>query len=109
MYGTGIYFANNSHYSRNYEHTTTITHGGQQQKAYQMFFCSVLVGESVSLAPQKLQVPPLKRDHAQSLQFTCSGVANDSERFDSVRNQTGSHYIIYDFNKQYPGYLITYL
>ena len=28
--------------------------------------------------------------------------------FDSVRNSNETHFIIYDYNKQYPGYIITF-
>ena len=84
MYGTGIYFANSSHYSRNYEHAARVN--GRQ--VYQIFFCFVVVGESVSLSPQKLQVPPLKRDHKQSLKYSAVNEMDvyDSKRFDSVCN-----------------------
>lgn len=53
LYGTGIYFANNSHYSRSYEHATsnvTGSDGYHYDKAYQMFLCLVVTGETVSLS-----------------------------------------------------------
>ena len=40
MYGTGIYFADNSNYSKAYSYQTP-------QNTKQMFFCLVIVGESV--------------------------------------------------------------
>ena len=127
MFGTGIYFANNSHYSRSYEHKATNVLGsdGQQHAtASQMFFCLVATGESVSLSPTKLQVPPLKSEHPNELRFSNtedyrarlgrlepshSDNLAAAERFDSVSNKSNSHYIIYDFNKQYPAYLVTYI
>lgn len=85
-------------------------HEGKRIQAYQMFFVHVLVGESVSLPQQRLQVPPLKSEYQQQLKFSNVEQGVDvAERFDSVRNETSSHYIIYDYNKQYPGYLITYI
>ena len=30
------------------------------------------------------------------------------ERYDSINNVNEGHYIVYDNNKSYPGYLITY-
>lgn len=92
LYGTGIYFANNSHYSRHYEHSTQNVRGSDgshHPQARQMFFCFVLTGEVVSLRQQRLQVPPLKSEYQNelkfsNLQFKADGVA---ERFDSVANE----------------------
>lgn len=33
---------------------------------------------------------------------------SETERYDSVRNEGSTQHIIYDSNKQYPAYLITY-
>ena len=90
-----------------------------------MFLCYVITGESVSLPKQKLKVPPLKSEYSDQLRFSNKsdfmpqnhGQINSqfknnqimTERFDSVTNENNSHHVIYDFNKQYPGYLITYL
>jgi hypothetical protein len=41
-YGTGVYFANNSHYSSNYAYAVP-----GKQREFQMFVCLVLVGDSV--------------------------------------------------------------
>lgn len=44
MYGTGIYFANNSNYSLAYSYQRT-------DNTFNMFFTFVVVGESISLNP----------------------------------------------------------
>jgi hypothetical protein len=56
-------------------------------------------------------VPPYKKDHMNQLKFKESGKSSDLgfDRFDSVSNIEKAHVIIYDFNKQYPGYLISYI
>jgi hypothetical protein len=41
MYGTGIYFADNAHYCRNYEH--------KQGSVSQLLVCFVIVGQSIQL------------------------------------------------------------
>ena len=56
MYGNGVYFANNSNYSRHYAYA-------KNNSEYQMFICFVLTGEPICLAPQKISVPPMKKDH----------------------------------------------
>ena len=59
-----------------------------------MFYSFVLVGESIQLAPDKYLVkPPQKADQTE---------------YDSVINMNCEQTIIYDPNKCYPGYLITY-
>jgi hypothetical protein len=63
MYGTGIYFANNSCYSRAYENHKSQLIDGKHVNVNKMFLCFVIVGESVSLDPQNLTLPPLKKDH----------------------------------------------
>ena len=56
-------------------------------------------------------MPPYKKDHMNQLKFKESGKSSDLgyDRFDSVSNMEKAHVIIYDFNKQYPGYLISYI
>jgi len=41
MYGTGIYFADNSNYSKTYAYQDNVSNTSQ------MFFCFVIVGESI--------------------------------------------------------------
>jgi len=91
MYGTGSYFANNSHYSTGYAFNAG-------NGLMQMFVCTVLVGDFVCLpANNQLRIPPLKD-------------VNDPTkgRYDSVCNQGAGHWITYDNSKAYPGYLISY-
>jgi len=75
-----------------------------------MFVCFVVVGDYIKLPPTKISIPPLKVDHPSHVNIDSKNqVINPTDRFDSVQNSDGSHYIIYDPNKQYPGYLITYV
>ena len=60
-----------------------------------MFMALVLVGDSINLGPGQYRIPPNKR-------------GSTVERYDSINNGAGGHYIIYDNVKSYPGYLITY-
>ena len=113
LFGTGIYFANNSGYSSRYCYKTTQKVKGDDgqvySEAYQMFFCFVVTGETVSLDSQKLNVPPLKTDYVSQVKFMNQEIYEtqpentdffkNSDRFDSVTNKSNSHYIIYDFNK----------
>ena len=60
-----------------------------------MLLSLVLVGESTSTGGARgVRVPPHK--------------IGSSERYDSINNGSGGHYVIYDNLKSYPGYLITY-
>ncbi|TNV73266.1 hypothetical protein FGO68_gene4052 [Halteria grandinella] len=88
MYGQGIYFADNSQYSHSYHHPTK---DGQCQ----MFMALVLVGDSITLPPGQYRIPPNKQ-------------GSTTERYDSINNGEGGHYIVYDNVKCYPGYIITY-
>lgn len=86
-YGFGIYFADNSNYCLEYAYKTP-------QNEYQMMMAFVIVGESISMNPDKsLRMPPM---------------INLENRYDSVKNLDKSHTIIYDSNKHYPAYLITF-
>ena len=87
-YGTGIYFANNANYSSNYCHPLP---NGE----FQMFVAIVLIGDSVNLPGGNYRLPPNKPD-------------STVERYDSINNGQGGHYIIYDNSRAYPGYLVTY-
>ena len=91
MWGKGAYFAVNASYSANsYEFRTS--HGQQ------IFMAFVLTGDSKTM-PSKpsLVTPPSKEDGSGGL-------------YDSVNGTTGSSqvYIVYDHDKCYPAYLITY-
>ena len=88
--GYGIYFADNAKYSDDYAHKIP----GSSQK--QMILCLVLTGESAGFGGgHGVKFPPFKPN-------------SHTERYDSINNGTGGHFIIYDNLKQYPGYVITY-
>jgi hypothetical protein len=94
MWGRGIYLAKNASYSNSYSHTL-------QDGSKQFLFCSVLIGDSVKLeADNSLRLPPFKD------QMSGSG-----ERYDSIEGFTGGSqiFIVYENQKVYPAYLITYI
>eukprot|EP00347_Sterkiella_histriomuscorum_P019344 403342004 len=88
-HGIGIYFADNSQYSNSYKFQNA---AGQSE----MFMCLVLTGLSSSQGGggAARQPPPIP--------------GRQGELFDSYNNGNGGHFIIYDNQKAYPGYLITY-
>ena len=92
MWGQGSYFAVKASYSDNgYAHRIS---GGSKQ----LILASVVTGESKFMNKrEKLSVPPLKPGSIK-------------ERYDTIRATTaGSEvYVVYDHEKAYPGYLITY-
>ena len=97
MWGTGAYFAVNAKYSDDYSHIS----GSFKQ----MILARVLTGDTYHCAPDSsLKMPPLK---------PCLKVqgAFENERYDSVSGHTmGSDiFVIYDNEKAYPAYLITYM
>lgn len=96
MWGRGNYFAVNASYSDRYAHRTTDGH--------QMFLAKVVVGATFACprGDSRLTMPPKKQSNNTSL--------FEGERYDSVLGYTqGSEvYIIYDNQKAYPFYLITY-
>lgn len=87
-YGRGTYFADNSQYSSAYSYQS-----GNNE--YQMFLALVLAGDSVTLNQGQYNLPPNKP-------------GSITDRYDSINNGEGGHYILYDNNKSYPGFLITY-
>lgn len=90
MYGTGIYFADNSAYSHSYTYRS-------DAGVYSMFVCFVLPGLSAHdpPAPTALRIPPLLRQ-------------DSVERFDTVTNRNRTHVITYANAKSFPAYLINY-
>lgn len=95
MWGTGTYFAVNASYSDAYAYSTG--------KEKQILLAKVLTGETYRCQPDgSLNKPPLKTDS--------TGTFTD-ERYDSVSGNTnGSEiYVIYDHEKAYPAYLVTYI
>ena len=96
MWGTGTYFAVNASYSDNYAFSSA----GSKQ----LILAKVLTGETHKSSPDSsLKKPPVKK-HTKS-----SGTFVD-ELYDSVSGHArGSDiFIIYDHEKAYPDYLITY-
>ncbi|CAI8057589.1 Protein mono-ADP-ribosyltransferase PARP11 [Geodia barretti] len=92
LWGQGSYFAVKARYSDNgYAYRLS---GGSKQ----LILASVVTGESKFMNKrEKLSVPPLK-----------SG--STKERYDTIRATTGGSeiYVVYDHEKAYPAYLITY-
>ena len=101
MRGTGTYFAVNASYSNtNYAHCSA--------DGKQLILAKVLTGVMYKSRPDSsLKKPPVKSSNASS--STCSNTFID-ERYDSVSgHRNGSDiYVIYDHEKAYPDYLITY-
>ncbi|CDW77403.1 poly adp-ribose polymerase member 14-like protein [Stylonychia lemnae] len=89
-YGHGIYFAKNSYYSHKYSYTT-------KDGCFQIMLALVLTGDSLLQidADSSIKLPPLKSEQG-------------FQRYDSINNGPGGHYIVYSNDKAYPGYLITY-
>ena len=99
LWGEGSYFAVNASYSDNYSHSLPGTQGKQ------MLICKVLTGECCNYGSQKdssLRQPPMKSSSGTG--------AFEEERYDSVKGYTnGSYvYVVYDHEKVYPAYIITY-
>ena len=97
LWGTGSYFAVNASYSDAYAYSTP---GGINEK--QMFICKVLTGDSYNAGTntdRTLRQPPVKSGHGE-----------EEKRYDSVKGYTnGSYvYVVYDHEKVYPAYLVTY-
>ena len=91
MWGYGSYFAANASYSAAYAYQTST---GDKN----IFLARVLIGEYIDVPPRpSLKMPPLK---------TTTGTG----RYDSIKGDTkGSDvYIVYEHDKAYPAYLITY-
>ena len=100
LFGTGSYFAVNASYSDSYAYT--LTEGISYEK--QIFICKVLTGESYNAetSDKSLRQPPLKPNPTHG--------SFEEECYDSVKGYTnGSHvYVVYDHEKVYPAYLVTY-
>ena len=97
MWGTGTYFAVNASYSdTNYAFRSAGTK--------QLILAKVLTGETYRTSPDSsLKKPPVKK-HTQT-----SGTFVD-ELYDSISGHTNGSdiFVIYDHEKAYPDYLITY-
>jgi len=98
LYGEGTYFANTSSCSHNYAHSLC---NGQKQ----MFLVEVLNGVSCLMHhhDSSLKAPPPKPSTESFMEF-------EKELYDSVNAVAGDSkiYVIYELNRMYPAYLITY-
>ena len=94
LWGTGTYFAVNACYSDRYSYAS-----GNERC---MFLAYVLTGETCECKPDRQMRKPPCKPH-------CKGNF-ENELYDSVTGHTnGSQiYVIYDNEKSYPAYLITY-
>jgi len=99
MWGTGAYFAVNASYSNNYAYTIAARK--------QIILAKVLTGETIRCNPDSsLKKPPVKsRSRSGSGRSTF-----EDELYDSVSGNTNGSdiFVIYDHEKAYPAYLITY-
>ena len=101
MWGEGTYFAVNAQYSDRYAYSV-----GDNKR---MILAKVLTGETCRCQPDgNLKKPPVKP--SQPRPDSSSGEVFEDERYDSVSgNTSGSDiFVIYDHEKAYPAYLITY-
>ena len=98
LWGMGSYFAVNASYSDKYSHHTTALEK-------QMLICKVLTGDNYNATKTDgtLRQPPLKPVPTHG--------SFEEERYDSVKGNTkGSYvYVVYDHEKMYPAYLVTYI
>jgi len=103
LWGRGTYFATQADYSDNYAYITK-QQGTTTTK--QIFLAEVIVGVSKQCpADATLRLPPVK-EATQNTKLKFKG-----ERYDSVAGVTAGGsvvYVVYDNNKAYPTYLITY-
>ena len=97
LWGMGSYFAVNASYSDRYAYNATALEK-------QMLICKVLTGDSYNATKTDgtLRQPPLKPVPTHG--------SFEEERYDSVKgNTSGSYvYVVYDHEKMYPAYLVTY-
>ena len=97
MWGKAIYFAENSSYADSYAYKRK-----ELSKNKKIILASVLLGESVKIPfemekSNKMTRPPVKNE-------------KKTELYDSVEGETKGTkvYIIYDNNRAYPAYIISY-
>ena len=125
MWGTGTYFAVNASYSEKYAY--------RNRSMQKFILAKVLTGETYRCAPNgSLKKPPVKKHNTVSKpsssslpgMFTFGLMANatpssndldtkgdfEDELYDSVSGSTGDSdiFVIYDHEKAYPAYLITF-
>ena len=93
LWGKGAYFAVNAKYSGGY-------YAFDSPKGQQIFLAFVLTGDSIAMESNKsLVTPPSKEDGS-----------GDYDSVNGVTALTGSSqiYIVYDHDKSYPAYIITF-
>ena len=104
LWGRGNYFAVNASYSDKYSfHLKDVNGSYPGQRAHQMFLARVTVGDTHGCPQDRsLRMPPERPSK--------SGGLIGIERYDSVTGHTNGSkvYIIYDNQKAYPFYLVTY-
>ncbi|CDW84619.1 poly adp-ribose polymerase member 14-like protein [Stylonychia lemnae] len=103
--GIGLYFADNSQYSTGYAYNNPNiiqqqqipnNRFGQMNGARQMFLCAVITGLSSSLGG------------GQGARMPAAIPGKSGVLYDSFNNGIGGHFVVYDNQKSYPGYLITF-
>ena len=103
MWGEGTYLAVSAQYSNNYAYSVGDTK--------QMILAKVLTGETCRCQPDgSLKKPPVKSRAQARRGGDSSGEVFEDERYDSVSGHTNGSdiFVIYDHDKAYPAYLITY-
>ena len=103
MWGTGTYFAVNASYSDKYAYTIAT--------GKQLILAKVLTGETSRCSPDSsLKKPPVKSSVASRPRSSGRTNTFEDELYDSVSGQTNGSdiFVIYDHEKAYPAYLITY-
>ena len=100
MWGEGAYFAVNASYSGN-------SYGYCRDKKTQIILAMVLTGDTCCCKSDSTLKQPPQKPHSSNSK---SVESFKDERYDSVSGHTGGSdiYIIYDHEKAYPAYLITY-
>ena len=94
MWGTAIYFSENANFADRYAFVKT----KKKIKKKTVIIAKVLLGESILMdSDQNLKRPPFKKE-------------KEKEMYDSVQGmiQGSSVFMVYDNNRAYPAYLITY-
>ena len=103
MWGEGTYFAVNAQYSDRYAYSA--------RDSKQIILAKVLTGETCHCPPDgSLKKPPVKPSQSRSRPNSSSGEVFEDERYDSVSGYANGSdiFVIYDHEKAYPTYLITY-
>ena len=102
MWGTGAYFAVSASYSDNYAHSAE---GGLKK----LILVRVLSGKSYSYGVK--QDPTLTRPPPILSSLLSASTSEQGKPFDTVNGDTNGStvYVVYDHDKSYPAYIITYM